>query len=199
MRPHLNPQQDAERRRHHHQGRGGRGGRRGIRGEFRGDFRGGFERGPRARRGDVRAAVLALLAEQPRHGYEVIQELADRSGGVWRPSPGSVYPTLQLLQDEGLVTADDVDGRRVFTLTDAGRTAAAERDAEPKPWDAVADEEPRSGRRLQQLGFQVMAATKQVAYAGTEQQQAAAAELLSDTRRGLYRLLAEDEPTGSDD
>src|SRR5438067_13394684 len=80
--------------------------------------------GRRARRGDVRAAALALLSERPMHGYEMIQELEERTDGVWRPSPGAVYPALQLLEDQGLVTADAGAGKRLFSLTDAGREEA---------------------------------------------------------------------------
>ena len=93
----------------------------------------GGHRGHRAGRGDVRAAVLALLDEEPMHGYQMIQELGERSGGAWTPSPGSIYPALQLLQDEGLVTAAETDGKRVFSLTEAGREQAAKRGDGPLP------------------------------------------------------------------
>src|SRR5436190_18869251 len=92
--------------------------------------------GPRARRGDVRAAVLALLAEKPMHGYEMIQELDDRSGGLWRPSAGSIYPTLQLLEDEGLIRGEEQDGKKRFTLTDEGQKQAEERTGD-LPWEEV--------------------------------------------------------------
>src|SRR3954466_13073051 len=81
----------------------------------------GFGRGSRARRGDVRAALLVLLADEPRNGYGLMQEIEARSEGAWRPSPGSVYPALQQLEDEGLVRAEESGGRRLFTLTDEGR------------------------------------------------------------------------------
>src|SRR5919199_6125988 len=123
-------------RRHFHGGWGGgpRGGWQ--RGPWGGLGPGGppFGRGaPRVRRGNVRAAILALLAERPMHGYEIIQELESRTGGVWRPSPGSVYPTLQLLEDEGLITSEESGGRRRFSLTDEGR-AEAQRETEAPPW-----------------------------------------------------------------
>src|SRR5918992_6004326 len=122
-------------RHHHHHGRGRH------RGGFGGPFGfgppgGPFGRGPRARRGDVRAALLALLAEEPRNGYQLMQEIERRTEGVWRPSPGSVYPALQQLQDEGLVRSEERDGGRVFHLTDAGREAAETQDA---PWDSVSE------------------------------------------------------------
>jgi DNA-binding PadR family transcriptional regulator len=96
--------------------------------------------GPRARRGDIRTGVLALLAESPMHGYQIIQELEARSGGVWRPSPGSVYPTLQLLADEGLVSGEEENGKRVYSLTEAGH-ALVEKEGvrENAPWADVAE------------------------------------------------------------
>src|ERR687889_26340 len=95
-------------------------------------------RGSKARRGDVRSAILAVLAERPMNGYQIIQEIAERSGGAWKPSPGSIYPTLQQLEDEGLVTADAATGRRTFTLTDEGRAYVAEHaDEVAAPWEAM--------------------------------------------------------------
>src|SRR5262249_39103013 len=108
----------------------------------RGAFFGGpgFSRWPRARRGDVRAAALLLLAEEPRNGYQLMQEIERRSGGVWRPSPGSVYPALAQLEDEGLVRVDEREGRRTYVLTDAGRAYVEERrDDLAAPWDAMSD------------------------------------------------------------
>ena len=125
------------------------------------------------------------------HGYQIIQELAERTGGVWRPSPGSVYPTLQQLEDEELVreTASD-SGKRVYELTDAGRERAAATEA---PWNAVADESEDALVALRDLGFHVLAATRQVAHAGTTAQIEAAQSVLRDARRALYRLLAEED------
>ena len=121
--------------------------------------------GRRAGRGDVRVAILALLAEQPMHGYQVIQELTERTGGVWRPSPGSVYPTLQQLEDEDLVreTASE-SGKRVYELTDTGREQAA---SSPAPWSAVAGESEDALVALRDLAHQVLAASRQVAPAGS--------------------------------
>ena len=164
----------------------GRHGRR-----HRGGFGPGYGFGRRAGRGDIRAAILALLAEQPMHGYQIIQELGERTGGVWRPSPGSVYPTLQQLEDEDLVreTASD-SGKRVYELTDAGREQAA---SAPAPWAEVAGESEDALVALRELALQVLAATRQVAHAGTAAQLEAAQTILRDARRSLYRLLAEDE------
>ncbi|OHV22492.1 PadR family transcriptional regulator [Parafrankia soli] len=185
-------------------GRGGRGGRPG--GPFGpGGFgpggwpfgRGfppgpGFGRGARVARGDVREALLALLAEEPMHGYQMIGELASRSGGVWRPSPGSVYPVLSLLADEGLVRAEERDGRRVFHLTDAGRAHVEARAGTAKPWETAAASADDETTALRTLAFGVGAAVVQVAQAGDADQIAAARDLLTETRRGLYRILAGD-------
>jgi DNA-binding PadR family transcriptional regulator len=145
----------------------------------------------RAGRGDIRAAILALLAEQPMHGYQIMRELRDRSGGAWRVSPGSVYPTLSQLEDEELIQAEQQGGKRVFSLTESGTTEAAA--APSEPWAEVASDVPPAIVELRDLIYQVRAATRQVVHAGSEQQLTAAAELLRETRRRLYKLLAEDE------
>jgi len=153
---------------------------------------GGRGRGPgRAGRGDVRAAVLLLLSDQPMHGYQVIQEIAERSEGQWRPSPGAVYPALNLLQDEGLVEISADGGRRLATLTEAGTAYVAEHAAELG--DPFADAAGRGGRSRRELraGVEaVAAAVHQVARTGTDEQAKAAAELLERTRRDLYLILA---------
>jgi DNA-binding PadR family transcriptional regulator len=150
----------------------------------------GYAFGRRAGRGDIRAAILALLAEQPMHGYQIIQELSERTGGVWTPSPGSVYPTLQQLEDEELVreTASEA-GKRVYEPTDAGRELAAR---SPEPWSAVAGESENALVSLHDLAHQVIAATRQVAQAGTAAQLDAAQTVLRDARRSLYRILSDD-------
>ncbi len=168
---------------------------RGPRGRGRG--RGG--RG-RARRGDVRAAVLALLAERPMHGYEIIQELGERTHGLWQPSPGSVYPTLQLLEDEGLVSGEEAEGKRRFTLTGTGREAAAGQRG-PAPWDRITRGADPGVMDLRQAMARMFQAAKQVASVGTDDQRARAATILTETRRQLYGILAEDvpaDPPGSD-
>lgn len=169
----------------------------GPRGPFRGFGGPGFGRGHKAGRGDVRLAVLSLIAEQPLHGYQIIQQIAERSGGVWRPSAGSIYPMLQQLTDEGLIRVEESDGRRVFHLTEAGQTYVQEHGAElAAVWDAI-NEAPDDGRReLGELAATVGMATMQVAQAGTAAQIAAARQVLAATRRQLYRILAEDESTG---
>jgi DNA-binding PadR family transcriptional regulator len=152
----------------------------------------GRGRGRRGR-GDVRAAILALLAERPMHGYEMIQELEARTRGVWRPSPGSVYPTLQLLEDEGLITGEEGEGRRRFTLTDAGQ-AEVERQGQA-PWEQVTAGVAPAAWSLRDAIAQTAQAAWSVGAAGTESQQARALEILNEARRRLYAILAEgDQP-----
>jgi DNA-binding PadR family transcriptional regulator len=155
----------------------------------------GRGRGRRGR-GDVRAAILALLAERPMHGYEMIQELEARTGGVWRPSPGSVYPTLQLLEDENLIAGEESEGRRRFALTDAGR-AEAQRQDQQAPWEQVTAGVNPAAWSLRDAIGQMAQAAWSVGSVGTEGQQARALEILHDSRRRLYAILAEaDRPEG---
>jgi DNA-binding PadR family transcriptional regulator len=143
----------------------------------------------------VRAALLALLAEEPRNGYQLMQEIERRSEGVWRPSPGSVYPALQQLEDEGLVRSEETDGRKLFHLTDAGRAAAEARSAVAgAPWDAVSESVDADVWELFDTARQVAMATFQIAQAGTEQQIAAASDVLANARRTLYGILAGNDP-----
>ncbi|WP_371404809.1 PadR family transcriptional regulator [Kribbella sp. NBC_00662] len=151
-------------------------------------------RGPKARRGDVRAAILAVLAEQPMNGYQIIQEIAERSGGVWKPSPGSIYPTLQQLEDEGLVTADAEVGRRTFQLTDEGRAyVAAHQDEVSAPWEAMSAPAGDDENGFKPVLGQVATAMWQIMASGTPEQQAKAREAVGDLRRKLYGILAEDD------
>ncbi|HET6172287.1 MAG TPA: PadR family transcriptional regulator [Gaiellales bacterium] len=160
-----------------------------------GGFPGFLGRGPRAGRGDVRAAILALLAEQPMHGYQIMREIGERSGGVWRPSPGSIYPTLQQLEDEELVRPETGDGgRRVFALTDAGQEAQTAAAGGPAPWEEVGVEGDATALELRDLVGQVVNAARQVLHAGEAAQIAQAKDVLRDARRKLYRILAEDTP-----
>jgi DNA-binding PadR family transcriptional regulator len=150
-----------------------------------------FGGGRRAGRGDIRAAILALLSEESMHGYQIIRELSDRTGGAWTPSPGSVYPTLQQLEDEELVEEQKSgSGRRVYTLTDAGR-AQADALPKPAPWEQVAAQDETGD--LRSLVFQVLGAVRNVAAAGTPAQVEAAQDVLRSARRSLYRILAEDD------
>jgi DNA-binding PadR family transcriptional regulator len=181
----------------HHHGRHRHGGGRGF--PFGGPW--GFgpggpmgRGGGRARRGDVRAAILTLLAEEPRNGYQLMQEIERRSEGVWRPSPGSVYPALQQLEDEGLVRVEETDGRKLFHLTDDGHAAAAATGAEAAPWDAVSESVDTDVWELFGVAKQVGMAIVQLAQAGTPEQIAAAREVLNNARRSLYGILAEDQP-----
>ena len=146
------------------------------------------------RRGDVRAALLVLLDEQPFTGYGLMEEIERRSGGAWRPSPGSVYPTLAQLEDEGLVQAGAGEGRQPFELTEAGRTYVAEHRVElGEPWARPTEGIGEERLQLRGLVGEIGAAVYQVAAAGDDAQIARAADLLTETRRGLYRILADDE------
>lgn len=153
-----------------------------------------FERGfsPRVGRGDVRAAVLAILAEKPMHGYQIIQEIEARSDGAWKPSPGSVYPTLQLLADEGLVAAEESNGKKTYSLTEAGRTEAAAADGQSAPWEAFGSRDTGRTSALPKAGAKLAQAAAQVGRGGTPEQVAQAVEVLDEARRKLYSILAQD-------
>ncbi len=197
------------------EGRHGHHGRHGpeARGEFGGPFGpgpfgfgrgggpggGGRGRGRRARRGDIRTAALLLLAEEPRNGYQIMQEVQERSGGIWSPSPGSVYPALAQLEDEGLIRTQESDGRKLFAITDEGRALLDERGSErPAPWEQRGDD--AVGRHeLGRLMHEVAHAFAQVMRTGSEGQVAKAAGVLASTRRDLYRILADgDVDAGTD-
>jgi DNA-binding PadR family transcriptional regulator len=144
------------------------------------------------RRGEIRTHLLAALAEAPGHGYDVIQRLEERSGGAWRPSPGSVYPTLQLLEDEGLVRSTERDGKRVYELTDEGRAEAERRaaDAGGDPWGAAGTAQSFAQFRDDMVG--IGQAIRQIARNGDDAQLQRAVGIIRDARKGLYQLLAED-------
>ncbi len=162
----------------------------GFGGMFGRGLGGMFGRGRAVRRGDVRAAILAVLADRPMHGYQVMQELRQRSGGAWAPSAGSVYPTLQQLEDEGLVRGVEQDGRRVFTLTDQGQAEAVKARAAGAPWEVDGD---RAASDVRMLIAQVAQAAMQVSRVGTTATAVEAHRILVAARRDLYRLLAEDD------
>jgi DNA-binding PadR family transcriptional regulator len=148
----------------------------------------------KARRGDVRAAILALLAEEPRNGYQLIQAIEERSGGEWRPSPGAVYPALQQLTDEGLIEGTEGDGRKTFRLTEAGRTYVEQHQDEVNaPWEAMTSDVRDDVRDLFKTAAGASGAVMQIVRTGSETQIAQAKEILAETRRRLYHLLAEDE------
>jgi DNA-binding PadR family transcriptional regulator len=161
-------------------------------GPFGGPRGRGGPRGGRARRGDVRASILALLKDRPMHGYEMIQEIAERSGGAWRPSPGSVYPTLQMLEDEGLISSQSEGGKRLFTLTEAGRTEA---EAGPDaPWeDAGRGVDWESLHEVRKAGAGLVDAFRQVWATGTPEQREKALTVVNDARKKLYLILADED------
>jgi len=177
-----------------HERHGGWGGQQfgGSGGSFRG-------RGRKARRGDVRTAALLLIAEEPRNGYAIMQELEERSGGAWRPSAGSIYPALQLLEDEGLIRAEEVDGRKLYHLTDAGRRHVEQRPkGQQAPWDELAGDVSDDARAIMKVAKEVMIAAAQVMQSGSESQRAQARRLLVGLRRDLYGILASGDDEGED-
>ncbi len=153
-----------------------------------GGGRGGWGGGRRMRRGAIRTAILVALKEEPAHGYEVMRRLEEMSGGIWRPSPGSVYPHLQMLEDEGLVLSSDVEGSRTYTLTEAGR---AEAEKTTLPWQA-ADEGDENLRTLRLAVGQMASAAKQLAGDGESSQIERGIDVIQRARKELYQILAED-------
>lgn len=154
--------------------------------------RGGWRRGGgRGRRGDVRTAILVLLSEKPMHGYEMIQQIAERSNGIWKPSPGSVYPTLQLLDDEGLISASESDGsKKLFQLTDEGRAAAEK--VETPPWDEIAEGVDPGHLNLRTAARQLFGAVAQSAHTATPEQQQRIVDIVNNARREIYGILGGD-------
>ena len=193
---------DTEGPRHH----GHHGGHRHRHGSHGGGFGGPFGgfgpggRGPRgrgrkARRGDIRTAALLLLNEEPRNGYQIMQEVEERSDGVWRPSPGSVYPALQQLEDEGLIRSEELEGRKLFALTEEGRAYVKERgDDKPAPWEQMSGDVSDQAHELGKLMREVANAFVQVMKTGSEAQIGEARKVLVTARRDLYRILADGDP-----
>ncbi len=177
---HPHHPQRGETRRHHRMDPAGRTG---------GPHRRGGGRG-RASRGDVRTAALLLLAEEPMHGYQLMQTIAHRSGGRWTPSPGAIYPTLNQLEDEGLVTVTADAGRKLATLTETGRAhVEAQRAGWVDPFAGAGAD--TAGGNLRGLLEELHMAARLVGRTGTDAQRAAAAEILGSARRSLYMLLAD--------
>ncbi|HTW10290.1 MAG TPA: PadR family transcriptional regulator [Acidimicrobiales bacterium] len=177
-----------------HHGHEGRGGPSWWQADVPFFWRGGRRGWGRARRGDVRAAILVLLHERPMHGYEIISELSDRTEGVWRPSAGSIYPTLQLLEDEGLISAEagQTGGKRRFVLSDEGLAVVEELAKGPAPWDEVAAGAPVGARDLRVSVARLMPVIGQVAMHGGAQEYREAMAVLDEARRQLYTILAAD-------
>jgi DNA-binding PadR family transcriptional regulator len=155
---------------------------------------GGFSRGQRARRGDVREAALLLLAEEPLNGYQIMQEIERRSNGGWRPSPGSVYPALAQLEDEGFIRSEELGDRRSYVLTDSGRARVDERrGGSAAPWERMTDSDDDDVGALflemRRLGM----AAGQIGHLGSAEQTVKAREILTKARRAIYALLAEDD------
>ncbi len=144
--------------------------------------------GGRARKGDVRGLLLAALLQESAHGYELMRRLEEQAGGRWRPSPGSVYPLLQMLEDEGLVRGHDEEGRRVYELTAEGRAQADE----GRLRDLAAEPAAPSGHlELRAEVQRLHSAARQVGTAGSADQVEQAVAIVRGARQSLYRLLAE--------
>lgn len=155
------------------------------------ELRNRFEKRPQARagKGELRSAILALLAERPMHGYQVIREIEERSAGSWKPSAGSVYPTLQLLADEGFISAEESNGRKIYSLTEAGQEEVAGTD-KSAPWEASGTG--GSFAALPKAGMELAQAAAQVGRSGNHKQVQEAVAVLDEARRRLYSILAQD-------
>jgi len=153
-----------------------------------------FERrvAPRLAHGDVRAAILALLAEKPMHGYQIIAEIEQRSGGAWKPTAGSVYPTLQLLADEGIISSEVTDGRKTYSLTETGRAEADVSSGRAAPWEASGVRDLLGMGPLPKAGVDLAHAAAQLRRTGTPEQVEQAVTVLEEARRKLYSILAQD-------
>jgi DNA-binding PadR family transcriptional regulator len=162
-----------------------------------GGYGGPFGRGRKARRGDIRTAALLLLAEEPRNGYQIMQEVEERSDGLWRPSPGSVYPALQQLEDEGLIRSEEIDGRKLYVITDEGRALLERRgEEESAPWEQMSGDVSDQAAELARLIREVASAFAQVMRTGSEPQLRRAREVLVSARRDLYRILGDGDSEG---
>jgi DNA-binding PadR family transcriptional regulator len=183
--------------RHRERGYGGRWGRGFPFGGFPPEG-GPFGPGRKARRGDIRTAALLLLAEEPRNGYQIMQEVEQRSEGVWRPSPGSVYPALAQLEDEGLIRSEEIDGRKAYVITDQGRELLAQRGADtPAPWEQISGDVSEEAFEFRHLIRDVAYAFAQLMRSGSDAQIAQAREVLVRARRDLYRILADGDSEGT--
>ncbi|MBX3092239.1 MAG: PadR family transcriptional regulator [Cryobacterium sp.] len=159
-----------------------------LRSEF--ERRVGPRMGARMGRGDVRAAILSLLAEGPMHGYQIIQEIEKRSNGAWKPSAGSVYPTLQLLADEGVVQAKESSGRKTYSITESGASEASANGS--APWESSSRWGGSRSTVLPKAGIRLAEVVGQIARSGTQRQVDEAVGVIDDARRKLYVILAED-------
>lgn len=157
------------------------------------ELRSRFEKrsGTRASRGEVRSAILALLAERPMHGYQIIGEIEERSRGSWKPSAGSIYPTLQLLADEGFISAEESNGRKIYSLTEAGRAEVAGADASSL-WESGGPAAGPGFAALPKAGVELAQAASQVGRTGSPKQVQEAVRVLDEARRRLYSILAQD-------
>lgn len=162
---------------------------RGRRGRPRGD---GWGRGPRTRRGDIKFILLALLAEGPNHGYNLIKEMENRYGQFRRLSPGSVYPTLQMLEEGGYLTSEQQEGKRVYTITDAGRALLEERSRQ-RDADRSGEliDAPAEFGDLRKTTTELVDTVSQVARGGKTEQMRRVREMLEQVKRDIHAMLSE--------
>ncbi|GAA6615504.1 PadR family transcriptional regulator [Scytonema sp. NUACC26] len=160
----------------------------------RGSSRGGWGDEPRTRRGDIKFMLLGLLSERPQHGYELIKELETRRGGFHRLSPGSVYPTLQMLEEGGYLTSEQVDGKRVYTITDSGRQFLSDRNQQAdsrNTYDSFMESKPSELIELRRTLTDLNDAVTQIARSGNLEQALRVRDLLVQVKREIYKFLAE--------
>jgi len=171
--------------------------RRGPFGRFGGDFGNGGRK--RHRRGDIKYILLEMIAEKPQHGYELIKTLEQRYGGFYRPSPGTVYPTLQLLEEEGSVTSETVDGKKIYTITEMGRKQLDERDHDEDEWAGrrkrfFAEGKPKFVE-LSQSAMALFETVMQAARFGTPEQVKEVQDLLARTTQEVHTIMSKKDTT----
>jgi DNA-binding PadR family transcriptional regulator len=158
----------------------------------KGSSSGGWGDEPRTRRGDIKFILLGLLSERPQHGYELIKELETRRGGFRRPSPGSVYPTLQMLSEGGYLTSEEVEGKRVYTITESGRQFLSDRNLQSHSRNTYDSFKPSELIELRRTLTELNDAVTQIARSGNLEQANRVRDLLARVKREIYKLLAEE-------
>jgi DNA-binding PadR family transcriptional regulator len=146
----------------------------------------------RARRGDVKFIILAALNEKPMHGYDIMRTLEEMHKGKYRPSPGSVYPTLQMLEDGGFVTSEQVDGKRVYTITEAGKKLLAERDSEARGFEDDEDESRGEWGETRDAAWRFIAAARQGIMHENPRIREQVRKVVDEARKAIYKILADE-------
>lgn len=146
---------------------------------------------PRTPRGDIKYLLLTLIAEQPQHGYQLIKELEARQGGFYRPSPGSVYPNLQLLEEGGYLTSEQMEGKRIYTITESGKQLLAERENPHHLKEQVETQQPLI--ELKNAVMELKGAVMQVARGGNLDRVSQVQEILKRAKREIYAILSQED------